>query len=70
MSDLVGKSYIFEDGAVLKVIQEKRRDDGPWITYETSNGRSIPRKLVMPREEFIKSYGHLFGLTDPPTHPR
>ena len=60
MSDLIGKTYTFEDGATLTVIQVKRRDDGMWLTYETKRGPTFPQRLVMLENEFIKVFGHLF----------
>jgi hypothetical protein len=53
---LLGKTYTFEDGDRIEVVQVKRRDTGPWITY--------PRKMVMMAEEFHVTYGHLFGLRE------
>jgi len=55
-----GKQYVFEDGDVLKVIQVKRRDTGPWVTYTTTQSGGLPRKLMLHFEEFIEHYGHLF----------
>ena len=65
--DIVGKIYSFPDGVKCEIIQIKTRDDGPWVTYHV-HGSSIPRKLVMPLNEFIKQYGHLFDLREPPQH--
>ena len=66
MNDLVGKSYTFEDGSKIEVIQMKAREleaaTVPCVTYCVSQGRSIPRKLVMSLTEFVDTYGHLFGL--------
>lgn len=56
----VGKYYVFEDGDRIEVIQIKRRYNGPWVTYHVTQGRGIPRKLVMMLEEFVFTYGHLF----------
>ena len=61
---LLGKVHVFEDGDRLEVIQVKRRDTGPWITYHVYQGPGIPRKMVMMAEEFDQTYGHLFGLRD------
>lgn len=58
---LVGKSYSFDDGDSMTIIQVKRRDDGPWVTYHVQQGPGIPRKMVMPIEEFIDLYGYLFN---------
>ena len=59
---LLGKSYTFEDGDRIEIVQVKRRDKGPWITYHVYQGPGIPRKLLMTAEEFDVTYGHLFGL--------
>ena len=61
---LVGKSYSFEDGSKIEVIQVKQRDDGPWVTYQISVNDSLPRKLTMHRKEFMDHYKHLFGPDD------
>jgi hypothetical protein len=58
--NLVGKSYTFEDGSHISVIQLKNREDGMWVHYEISINSSLPRKLVMPLNEFINTYEHLF----------
>ena len=60
MSNLVGKSYFFEDGSKIEIIQIKDREDGPWLTYLISTGNSLPRKLVMRKNEFMHHYEHLF----------
>jgi hypothetical protein len=60
---LVGKSYTFEDGNKIEVIQSKKTDEdrgGHLITYNITQGPSIPRKLVMRATEFINTFGHLF----------
>lgn len=58
---LVGKSFVFEDGATITVTQVKLRDEGLyWVTYMTNTGPGIPVKYVMIVEEFINTYGHLF----------
>lgn len=64
-NELLGKSYVFEeDGTVITVIQVKSRvlDDAvqPVVTYNVSQGKSIPRKLMMPYNDFIERFGHLF----------
>ena len=61
---LLGKSYTFEDGHRIEVVQIKRRDTGPWITYHIYQGPGIPRKLLMTADEFDVTYGHLFGLRE------
>ena len=58
---LVGKSFEFEDGAIITVTQVKLRDAGLyWVTYTTRTGPGIPVRYVMVYEEFINTYGHLF----------
>jgi hypothetical protein len=64
---LLGKSYTFEDGDRIEIIQVKRRDQGPWITYHVHQGPGIPRKLLMTADEFDVTYGHLFGLREAET---
>jgi hypothetical protein len=64
MSNLVGKSYIFEDGGRIEVIQVKPREDGLWVHYVISMNSSLPRKLIMKHNEFMSNYKHLFGEND------
>lgn len=62
MNDLVGKSYTFDDGNSITVMQIKERDGNQlFVTYLVKTGPGIPRKLVLPIEEFLNFYGHLFG---------
>ena len=64
MNDLVGKRHIFPDGDYISVMQIKLRDGNEfWVTYMIQQGPGIPRKLVMPLEEFKSTYGHLFGIS-------
>jgi hypothetical protein len=64
MSDLVGKSFTFDDDSKIEVIQVKKREENTTIvevvTYNISQGRSLPRKLVMEKSLFIQHFGHLF----------
>jgi hypothetical protein len=53
-------SYVFEDGDSIEVVQVKRRDTGPYVTFNIRQGPGIPRKLVLSIDEFINTYGHLF----------
>ena len=66
MSLSPGKSYTFEDGGKIEIIQIKQREDGPWVTYQTSMNSSLPRKLVMTKKEFLDNFGHLFGERNVP----
>jgi uncharacterized protein YxjI len=59
--NIVGTEYVFEDGNRIKVMQVKRRDTGPWVTYHIQTGPDLPQKLVMHVEEFRENFGHLFG---------
>ena len=61
MNNLVGKSYTFEDGGKIEVIQVKSREDGLWVHYIISMNSSLPRKLVMKHNEFMTNFRHLFG---------
>lgn len=68
MNDIIGKKYIFADGDYIEVIQIKSRSaDINLVTYHVRQGPGIPRKLVMEYNEFIGTYGHLFGKGEPPT---
>ena len=59
---LIGRSYLFEDGSMIQIIQVKYRENVPWVTYHTSINSSLPRKLVMTEQEFLDNFGHLFGV--------
>lgn len=70
MNDLVGKSHTFEDGDSITVTQIKIRDENmQWVTYHIQQGPGIPRKLVMKYDEFVVTYGHLFGLITEDSSP-
>jgi len=59
--NLEGKHYQFEDGNSIEVIQVKLRDQGKlYVHYLVKNHGSIPKKLIMEIDEFIKTFGHLF----------
>lgn len=65
--DLVGQKFVFADGDSLEIIQIKTRDeDTHLVTYHVQQGPGIPRKLVMELNEFIGTYGYLFGEGEPP----
>lgn len=67
-NELVGQNYVFEDGNSIEVIQVKSRsEDIVLVTYMVRQGPGIPRKLVMEYNEFRGTYGHLFGIDEPPT---
>jgi hypothetical protein len=60
MNNLEGKTFTFDDGSTIEVIQIKPREDGLWVHYITSINNSLPRKLLMRLEEFNNTFGHLF----------
>lgn len=67
MNNLVGQSHTFDDGNSITVIQIKKTDEdrGSFlVTYAIKTGPGIPQKLILPLNEFIDHYGHLFGLVD------
>ena len=65
--DLIGKTHVFEDGDSLEIVQIKwRGDENFLVSYRVQQGPGIPRKLVMSLEEFIATYGYLFGKGEPP----
>ena len=60
---LVGKSYTFEDGNRMEVIQVKEQDElrgGASVTYLAYQGPGIPQKLILNLEQFMDIYGQLF----------
>ncbi len=61
---LIGLSHKFEDGDSITIMQIKRRDEGPAVTYLVQQGPGIPRKLILPLHEFIDHYGQLFKISD------
>jgi|LauGreDrversion4_2_1035121.scaffolds.fasta_scaffold06987_5 hypothetical protein len=64
---IIGQKYIFEDGDSIEVIQIKwRGEENFLVTYHVQQGPGIPRKLVMELNEFMGTYGYLFGEGEPP----
>lgn len=63
--ELVGKKHVFDDGNVIEIVQIKQREvDGqttPCVTYQIYQGANLPRKLIITVNEFIGTFGHLFG---------
>lgn len=51
-NDLIGCNTTLEDGSILKVVQIKDREDGPWVSYTVTAYNALPRKLVMPLAQF------------------
>ena len=65
--DIIGQKYTFADGDTLEVLQIKwRGDEDFFVTYHVQQGPGIPRKLVMHLNEFLATYGYLFGKGEPP----
>ena len=65
--DLIGKTYKFDDGDLIEVIQIKWRGDEDFlVTYHIHQGPGIPRKLILPLNQFLVTYGYLFGKGEPP----
>ena len=60
LEQFVGTQYEFADGAKLKIVQIKLREEGFLVTYETIYPDALPRRLVMLESEFINTFGHLF----------
>ena len=61
MSRIVGKTYTFDDGNSITVVQIKRRDEDQfWVTYSVSTGPGVPAKFVLEYNQFKDHYGHLF----------
>jgi len=60
---LVGKSYTFEDGNRMEIIQVREQDElrgGASVTYLAYQGPGIPQKLILNLEQFMDIYGQLF----------
>lgn len=58
---LIGTQHTFPDGIKIKIVDIKQRELEPWITYETDYGSSLPRRFSLKLEEFLNTYGHLWG---------
>jgi len=60
---LVGKSYTFEDGNRMEIVQVREQDElrgGASVTYLAYQGPGIPQKLILNLEQFMDIYGQLF----------
>lgn len=65
--DLIGQTYTFSDGDSMSIIHIKWRGDEDFlVSYMVQQGPGIPRKLVMSLQEFLGTYGYLFGKGEPP----
>lgn len=64
--DLIGQRYTFSDGDWLEVKHIKwRGEDDFLVGYMIQQGPGIPRQLTSSLNEFLGTYGHLFGHGDP-----
>jgi hypothetical protein len=62
--DYVGRVYTFDDNAQIKIVYVKCRDSGWVVMYEITYPGSLPQRLIMPEDEFIGAFGHLFFSND------
>lgn len=64
---LIGLKHTFNDGDWLEVQHIKWRGDEDFlVAFLVQQGPGIPRKLVMSLQEFLGTYGHLFGEGEAP----
>jgi hypothetical protein len=56
----VGKSHKFEDGKIIKLVQIKEREGGPWAIFEVTDPPGNPRRFYNPLVEFAQKFQHLF----------
>jgi hypothetical protein len=63
-SQLIGKTFVFEDGHSIEVIQIKLKEVNnevtPFVTFYTYQGGPMHRQSVMTYSEFMSTFGHLF----------
>ena len=62
---LVGRSYTFEDGKAIRILQIKPSDKGHRVHYYQIEPGALEKKLVMEFPEFVNNFGHLFQLNSP-----
>lgn len=61
LQQYVGRTYTFEDGNSITIVQIKRRDEAQyWVTYQIVTGPGVPARFVLEWEQFKEHYGHLF----------
>jgi hypothetical protein len=61
--ELINKSHTFEDGDSITITQIKVRDGNElWVTCSIQQGPGVARRVVMTLNEFMGTYGHLFGF--------
>jgi len=56
----IGKSVLLDDFTEIKLVQVKQREDCPWASYYITHYNSIPRKLMMPIDQFKATYPDIF----------
>lgn len=53
-------TYEFEDGTTLHILQIKPGGENYRVHYTVTSDRgALPRKLVLPLQDFIDRFGHL-----------
>lgn len=64
IENYIGKTYEFDDGRSIKIIDVRLRDEGEvqyFVNYEITYDRSaVPKRLLMTEREFIANFNHLF----------
>lgn len=60
MHPFEGKSYTFEDGIMVKLLQVKQREAGLTAIYEITYPGGIPKRQIISMTDFVKQWGHLF----------
>jgi hypothetical protein len=66
MNNLAGRSYTFEDGNVIEILQIKNTDEDKGnqiVTYMAHRSGCIPQKYILTISEFTSQFGHLFRDT-------
>ena len=56
---LDGFEYIFEDGVKLTIHQIKPGGANYRVHYYVTNPNALPKKLVLPLQDFLDRFGHL-----------
>jgi hypothetical protein len=59
-SEWRGRTHDFGDGTLLRVVDVKWRETGPWVTYETVSPAALPKRFSLKLADFTSQYGHLF----------
>jgi hypothetical protein len=59
-----GRVYTFDDNAQIRIVHVRRRDSGWTVMYEVTYYGCLPQRLIMPEDEFIGAFSHLFFSND------